>query len=325
MHPLVSVIMPAYNAERYIADAIQSALDQTYSNWELIVVDDGSTDGTAEVVRRFTTEDSRIKYFFQENGRLGKARNTGIENSNGPLIAFLDSDDLWLRDKLELQVSTLGETKVDVIFSNGFIFHGADVAGETETFPIVTGRIEGDEMLDLLLAHNRIPVLSVLMRREIFDEAGPFEESPVYHGCEDYDLWVKLAKRRAVFFGMEDKLVRYRRHPKSMTHKHSQTLDLTLRVVRRHIHDGGLSEDEAKRRLRNLYRAWIGALLEEEEFAEAKVQMKELSAWDRAGVITCVQRVLMKVSPGKFNLVSRECLYRIEWHLRRLTGKLIKG
>src|SRR5262249_61710555 len=104
---LVSIIMPAYNAGKYIADSIQSVLAQTYSDWELIVVDDGSTDNTATVVQQFVTRDSRIKYFFQENGRLGKARNTGIKNASGSLIAFLDSDDLWLETQLELSFQPL--------------------------------------------------------------------------------------------------------------------------------------------------------------------------------------------------------------------------
>src|SRR5215467_11570142 len=105
---LVSIIMPAYNAEKYIADSIRSVLAQTYTDWELIVVVDGSTDNTASLVQQFVTRDSRIKYFFQENGRLGKARNTGIKNASGSLIAFLDSDDLWLETKLELQLQEIG-------------------------------------------------------------------------------------------------------------------------------------------------------------------------------------------------------------------------
>src|SRR5262249_23306047 len=104
---VVSIIMPAYNAGKYIADSIQSVLAQTYSDWELIVVDDGSADNTASIVQQFVTRDSRINYFFQENGRLGKARNTGIKEARGALIAFLDSDDLWLETKLELQLQAM--------------------------------------------------------------------------------------------------------------------------------------------------------------------------------------------------------------------------
>src|SRR5262245_5671997 len=106
--------MPAYNAEKYIGAAIESVIAQTYADWELIVVDDGSTDNTAKVVRQVAARESRIKYLFQENCRLGKARNTAIQNSGGPLIAFLDSDDLWLPQKLEKQQRAQKNTNTDV-------------------------------------------------------------------------------------------------------------------------------------------------------------------------------------------------------------------
>jgi glycosyltransferase involved in cell wall biosynthesis len=320
--PLISVIMPAYNAEKYIAGSIQSVIDQTYSNWELIVVDDGSTDGTAAIVRAFSANDLRIRYVFQENQRLGKARNTGVTNAYGQLIAFLDSDDLWMSKKLVLQVQTLEATNADVIYTDGFIFADNDPAVQTGTLSVICGRIEGANMLDLLLIHNGIAVLSVLMRRKMFDEAGPFEESLPYHGSEDYDLWLKAARRGAVFYGMGEKLVRYRRHSAAMTSKDSNWLKPTLRVVKRHLKFGNLDEQQQKMRLKGLYRDLIAALLEEGEFAEAAGYMREFSAWDRSSVITSIQTVLMKVWPGRFNVVSRELLYRTEWHLRRLAEKM---
>lgn len=322
MGDLVSVIMPAYNAEKYIGDSIRSVLEQSYHEWELIVVDDGSTDTTADIVRANSANDSRIKYVFQENQRLGKARNTGIKNASGRLIAFLDSDDLWMREKLELQAQILEATNVDIIYSDGFFFGDNDVIGETKTLSVIRGRIEGADMLDLLLVHNSIPVLSVLMRRRTFDEVGPFEESPAYHGSEDYDLWLKAARSGALFYGMGEKLVRYRRHPAAMTIKNSKWLKPTLRVVSRHLKHSNLSEREQDRRLRGLYRDLISALIEEGEFAEAGEYMKEFSTWDRTSLITSIQTMLIKVWPRSFNLISREFLYRTEWHLRRLTEKI---
>jgi len=312
--------MPAYNAEKYIAESIRSALDQTHTNWELVVVDDGSTDGTAEIVRGFRRADDRIKYIFQQNGRLGKARNTGLENSTGRLIAFLDSDDLWARGKLELQVKIMEETGADLVFSNGFIFHGDDATDEAETFPTIRGRFEGVDMFNLLLIQNRIPVLSVLARRDAIDRAGPFEEGPAYHGCEDYDLWLRLAKGGAVFYGMEEKLVRYRRHPASMTHDESNQHKPMVAVVRKHIYDSSLDEEEVKKRIKNLYRGLISALIEEGKIAEAKKYVKEFAAWDRLGMITSIQKILIEIWPSKYNFISRECLYRTEWHISKIFG-----
>ena len=317
---LVSVIMPAYNAENYIGDAIESVLAQTYSNWELIVIDDGSTDRTSDVVRQIAANESRIKYVRQENSRLGKARNNGIQNSCGKLIAFLDSDDLWLPQKLEMQLRTQNNTNADVVFTGAHIFWEDNVSDETKAFPIVPGMHPGSEMLDLLLKLNFIPVMSVMMRREAFDNAGPFEEAAAYHGCEDYDLWLKLAKRGALFFGMEQKLVRYRRHAAAMTHRDSHVLKPMLRVVLRHIQESGLSEAAKKQRVRSLYRELIAALIEEGESAEAEVYLREFSNWDKTGLVTSIQNVLLRITPRGFNFISREFLYRTEWHLKRLTG-----
>jgi glycosyltransferase involved in cell wall biosynthesis len=313
--------MPAYNAEKYIADSIQSVLDQTYSNWELVVVDDGSTDKTAHITEQFLASDNRIKYVFQENGRLGKARNTGIENSTGSLIAFLDSDDLWLPEKLQRQVQALVEEGADLVYSSGFIFYDPGPASGPTEFAIVSGRVEGSKMFDSLLMENNIPVLSVLLRSDVFKNAGPFEESLPYHGCEDYDLWLKAAARGAVFYGMTDKLVRYRRHNLAMTHKKSKVLEPMLRVIKRHIDAGNLTENQKRTRLRSIYRQLIGALIEEGELGEAKEFLKEFASWDKSGIVTSLQKMLMKISPRGFNVISRECLYRAEWHLGKLTGK----
>ena len=319
MQPLVSVIMPAYNTEKYIGDSIQSVLDQTYSNWELLVVDDGSTDKTADIARRFSAQDGRVKYVFQPNGRQAKARNTGIGQSSGDLLAFLDSDDLWLPEKLERQLETLQATKADVVYSNGVIIYEPGASGGAMDFPVVAGTVEGRKMLDLLLLLNFIPVQSVVLRREIFKNAGPFDESPSYHGCEDYELWLKLAAYGAVFHGMSEKLIKYRRHPTATTHKNSAMLKPMLRVVSAHINGSTLDENKKKTRLRRLYRDLIAALIEEGELAEAQEFLKEFSAWDKSGIVTSLQKLLIKVSPRSFNVISRECFYRVEWHLQKLT------
>ena len=321
MQPLVSVIMPAYNAEKFIGESIQSVVDQTYANWELLVVDDGSTDKTADIVRAFAEQDSRVKYLSQHNGGPGKARNTAIATSNGTLIAFLDADDLWLPEKLERQLQALDATNADVIYSNGLIIYepGA-IPGRTD-FSIVAGTTEGRKMLDILLLQNRIPVQSVMVRKEASRDAGPFDESMQFYGCEDYELWLKLAIHGAVFHGMTEKLIKYRRHPTAITHRNSGWLKPALRVVSYHINSGTLDEKTKRNRLRWLYREVIAALVEEGELAEAKEFLREFSAWDKSGIVTSLQKLLMTLSPGSFNTISRECLYRAEWHLQKLTGK----
>lgn len=320
--PLVSIIMPAYNAEKYIAASIQSALDQTYGNWELIVVDDGSTDRTAVVVREFVERDPRVKYIFQENGRLGKARNAGIGNASGSLIAFLDSDDLWIETKLEAQTRAMAEKDADVVFSKAWIFTNEEITTQTETTRSTVGLFLGPDFFDSLVRQNQLPLSTVLLKKSALDRVGLFEEAKPYHGCEDYDLWLRLAKAGFVFYGMPDVLARYRRHDTAMTAVASNSFNPMLRLVRRHIDDSGLSELEKRNLLTGLYRALIAALIDEGNIAEAKQFVYELYSWNKKSIVTRLQKLLINIWPRQYNFISRECLYRMEWHLQKYFGRI---
>src|SRR5437763_14589481 len=116
--PTVSVIIPAFNAELYIGAAIQSVISQSFQDWDLIVVNDGSTDATPTIVSDFARRDPRIRLINQQNGKLAKARNSGIAAASGEFIAFLDADDVWVPDKLEKQVNAFYAHNVDVVFSD---------------------------------------------------------------------------------------------------------------------------------------------------------------------------------------------------------------
>jgi teichuronic acid biosynthesis glycosyltransferase TuaG len=316
--PLVSVIVPTYNYAHFIGETLECVRAQTCPDWECIVVDDGSTDNTATIVGEFAARDRRIEYVFQENGKQGKARNTAIAHARAPLLAFLDADDLWEPNKLALQLRALEETGADIVYSDGTIFGGAE--NHNFSFKVRTGLTAGPAMLNFLLLHNTVPLASVLMRRSVLDAVGGFEEGLEFQACEDYELWLKAAKAGAVFLGLPDKLVRYRRHQNASTHRESNVLKPMLRVVARHIDAGTLPEIDGKWRIRGLYRRIIEALLNEERPAEAIAYMRELAEWDKTGTVTSIQKVLLKVSPRIFNFVSRELLYRTEWHLSTLSG-----
>ena len=313
---LVSIIMPAYNAGKYIADSIRSVLAQTWSNWELIVVDDGSTDNTAAVVHDFIKRDGRVKYVYQENGRLGKARNTGIKNATGELIAFLDSDDLWIETKLELQLQALREHDADLVYCNAYVFTDDNPLDETKTLPASSGTFSGQTFFDSLLLQNQIPVLTVLIKKTALENVGWFEEKKPYHGCEDYDLWLKLAKAGFVFYGLPAVLARYRRHQTAMTAVASNALHPMLLIVRRHIDDSTLSAAEKRRVLTGLYRALVAALIDEEKIPEARQLVHELYSFNRKSIVTRLQKLLIDIWPRQYNFISRECLYRTEWHLQ---------
>lgn len=169
---LVSVIIPVYNAEKTIYNAIESILRQTYKNVEIIIVNDGSIDKTLEILKNIKNE--KIKIYTQENKGPAAARNFGIKNSSGYYIAFLDSDDVWLEDKLERQVELIEKYNYDMLGAREFNF-------ENKLIEI---------KIDKLLFKNYFWTSTVIIKKEIFDKIGYFNEEKKY--CEDYEYWIKV-------------------------------------------------------------------------------------------------------------------------------------
>lgn len=207
--PEVSVIITTFNRSNYLEEALRSVLNQTYSDFEIIIVDDGSTDNTREVVRRFN--DSRIKYIFQENKGVGAARNTGVRASKGRFIAFLDADDLWLPEKLELQVQSLKTNIRAAIVYTDMYFFGAIEPQTPETFfksmkwPPPRGKV-----LDKMAIRSFGLPSTLLVKSEVFDKIGLFDEKLPY--CDDYDMLIRMS----AYFEFEVipfPLVKYRLHP----------------------------------------------------------------------------------------------------------------
>jgi glycosyltransferase involved in cell wall biosynthesis len=184
-----SVVIPTYNRANLIGRAIRSVLSQTYSNFEIIIVDDGSTDNTEEVIQNFG--DARIKYVLHDINRgLNNSRNTGIKNSTGEYVAFLDSDDEWLPKKLEKQLEA---------FSKGDREVGAcytwlnSIDEDTKKELIVSPLFEGYIFEDLLYSQFANPS-SMVVRRSCFDVVGIFDTDESFRACEDWDLWLRLSR-----------------------------------------------------------------------------------------------------------------------------------
>jgi teichuronic acid biosynthesis glycosyltransferase TuaG len=214
-YPKISIIMPAYNSEAFIQESITSVQNQIYSNWELIIVDDGSVDDTGNIVKKLSKEDSRIIYIYQENKKQGAARNTGLKNAKGRYIAFLDSDDLWTDDKLAKQIEIFQKNDVAVVFSDGFFFH--EEANLLVEYNTIHGLFKGLEMYKLEFERNYIPILSVMFKTEYINKVGLQSEENDLVGCEDFDYWLRLSKYGATFYGLPDRLFKYRVHKSSMS------------------------------------------------------------------------------------------------------------
>ena len=207
--PKVSIIIPAYNRAGMILTAVESVLAQTYPDWEAIIVDDGSSDNTREVVAG--VKDARVRYIYQDNKGLPDARNTGIRASSGEYVAFLDSDDAFLPEKLMLQVPVLDATPQIGLVAGGFVEVDMDMRPLHEIRPWVK-----NPTLDLLdwVRTCSFCVGSPLVRRAWLDKAGLFDETMRY--VEDWDLWLRLASMSCRMQWLKEPVYLYRMHASSM-------------------------------------------------------------------------------------------------------------
>lgn len=208
--------MPAYNAGRFIAESINSVQSQSYGDWELIVIDDGSSDDTYRIARDLSKQDKRIKVFRQENGGPARARNNGIKEASGDAIAFLDADDLWLPNKLEQQVTFLeNNPQVALLFSHAIVV-GPD-GREEGLIKCGVGEFSGLSGQHMLLKENQINTLTVICRSEVFDKVGLFNEK--FSLAEDYHLWIRILMEGYMLFGLNLRTACYRMHNSSLSAK----------------------------------------------------------------------------------------------------------
>jgi glycosyltransferase involved in cell wall biosynthesis len=247
---IVSIIIPAYNQAHYLAQAIQSALEQTHRDLEVIVVDDGSTDDTAAVVQGLT--DPRVRYLRQENRGLSAARNTGLRHTGGDFVSFLDSDDQFLPSKLELLLAELDRHPEAGLAAGQAI--PVDQAGQ----PIgkVFDKSLSAEDVRLLLG-NPLHVGSVLLRREWQERVGLFDES--LRSYEDWDMWLRLARAGCPMRWVAQPVSLYRFHPAQMTRDGRQMTTATFAVLDKVYADPELPESWQRLRERAYSNAHLRA------------------------------------------------------------------
>jgi glycosyltransferase involved in cell wall biosynthesis len=215
--PTVSVVIPTYNAASLLPEAVESVLAQTYRDLEIVVVDDGSTDRTPQVMADYGDP---VRYIRKENEGSASARNRGIRAARGEYIAFLDADDRWRPTKLEKQMRA---HRADP--SLAWSYTGADLV-DADTGAIrarktqLRTRHEGDVLRNLILGSFVTPSATVVQRR-VFDEVGTFDESSLHRISEDWDLWLRIAAHYPIRF-IDEPLVENRQH----TDRKTKTMDL---------------------------------------------------------------------------------------------------
>lgn len=187
MNPAVSVIMPAYNASRYLPESIESVLAQTFDDFELLIIDDGSTDNTAEIAHHYCQQDKRVKLFSQPNQGVSFTRNKGTDLTNSKLIAFIDADDKWFSDKLACHINHFNvNADLGISFARvEFLTPDGKHTGQ-----ISSSRLSQLQPQHFLYENPTITVSNLVVRREIFQEIGNFDQKMNY--AEDLDFLLRV-------------------------------------------------------------------------------------------------------------------------------------
>lgn len=246
----ISIIVPCYNYGHFIADTLNSVLEQTYPDWECIIVDDGSVDNSREVVSAFISHDNRFTYIFQENKGLPAARNTGLRAAQGEFLQFLDADDLIEKRKLELQFGFLSDNPdIDIVYGSARYFTTEQpelrlysmTGADHPWMPKLSGK--GKPMIAALIKSNIMVVSAALVRRNVMTKCGVFDETLRF--CEDHEYWLRCALSGMSFHYADssEAWTLVRSHPASMSKNSLGMMQATLSIldaVKIKLHDADI-------------------------------------------------------------------------------------
>lgn len=241
MSSLVSIIIPCYNSSRYLSETLTNILSQTHSNFECLVIDDGSTDDTSLIARSFAERDNRIRYYSQENAGSAAARNKGIELSKGEFFQFIDADDLIHPEKVKIQVEYLLENStIDVAFGQVVLFNGSEEVNFNSVVDCnnnYTKRLNGrdQEVLKYLVLDNIMAIHAALFRSKIIRSIGIFDTN--LKSCEDYDFWFRAALAHFNFSYNTDPRTTcyYRKHIQNKSYSSSRMSYYRSLVIQKHL------------------------------------------------------------------------------------------
>lgn len=304
--PVVSIIMPAYNVEPYVGDSIRSALAQTYGDFELIVVDDGSKDGTAGIVKGLAQQDGRVHLVQQANRGLAGARNSALRASRGEFFALLDSDDLWEPEFLAEQLAVMDtRPDVDIVTGNGWylggVRHGQLARPYPDTRPDpVLASIIGDEWSVFIMS---------VVRRRVYTTIGPFDEA--MRSNEDYDFWLRAALADCHFVRNDRPLGHYRVRTDSLSASNVRMLRGILQVyaklrpeIAQHPREMVILQQQISRFEAELLAAEARLALEIADFEAARDYLGALHA-RRGGAALGLAHFLARWAPNMLKRVVR--------------------
>ena len=264
--PTVDIILPAYNAAVFLPMALDSVMGQTFVDWRILLVDDGSTDGTAEIARRYAEQlGPKLQYIFQENRGLPAARNTAIRHAEAEFLALLDADDVWLPGRLEASLRMFA-SRPEIGLSYGLIEGidplGAVVGRFTDRKRHPQGWIAGQ----IYMRTMDLPCPTVTFRRACVEQVGLFDES--LRATEDRDLWVRIAQQFQVAC-VPEVIAQYRTSPQAMTTDPERMLRAQLQFIEKHFRSPGCGVRARRVALSWVYRQRAEALTKRGQMREA--------------------------------------------------------
>lgn len=273
----VSVIIPCYNTSQYVAKAVQSVFAQTYRDYEVVVVNDGSPD-TSELEEALGPWMDRIVYLRTDNHGPAEARNIGIRAAKGSLIAFLDSDDYWHPDYLAVQVEKLkADPAADIVYPNAVILHDGPSSLKPELLSDVMPS-RGDVTFESLVNETCTVMVSALMRREALQRVGLLDAR--LRRCEDLDLWLRCVKAGSRIIYHQVPLVFYRRHADSLSQSHDLMFQARIQVLQKARASMPLTADEA-----HVVDNCIALAIAQREYAAARMDFASGS------LLSCIARL----------------------------------
>lgn len=302
--PAVSVVMAAYNVAPYIGHAIESVLNQTYCDLELLVVDDGATDDTAEIAARYASHDARVRVISQANAGISSARNHGLRVARGRVVAILDSDDAWAPSYLQAQVGILdAHPDVDIVTGNAWFLGSRLNGAPARPWP---DRRPAPTLAGMLADETAVFIMSVF-RRRVYESIGPFDETLCTN--EDYDFWLRAACLGFVFYRNDTPLGYYRRRDDSLSADELRMLPGILRVFRKlrpHVlnHPSELAildAQVARFEIEHLAAEARGAI-ESRDYAAARHHLAHLHE-RRGGALLRIARLMARWTPALLSTV----------------------
>ncbi len=311
MNETISVVIPTYNSQKFIIKATDSVLAQELLPDEILIVDDGSSDGTQTIIEKLIAgqqdKKPRIKYIRQANQGPAVARNTGINNASGDYIAFLDADDRWMPQRLKLQMEIFQDQPgAGLVCSGRFRI---DESTGRRTLDCVGRTLSKDSYRDLWTKGNYVTTSSVLARKKCFDAVGGFDEDPRVLGSEDAEMWLRVAEKFALIY-INEPLVEYLVRQNGMNRSNIQrAYESAIFAIQKH-------EPEFRRRYKDagsviqnrwgrVYHAWGVTLFDSEQFAQASAKFHKALTYRKLFPRTIRFYILTLLGPSVLMMLKR--------------------